>query len=120
MSGHRSFAHAVIDAIDGIYHTLVEQPNFRIQIVITILAVAGGFVLKFGPWQWSVVTLACAFVLSAELFNTGLEHAIDLYKPENHPLARAAKHAGAAAVLIAAVAAAIVGVCLYGAALLGK
>jgi diacylglycerol kinase len=120
VSGNRSFAHAVIDAIDGIYHTLVEQPNFRIQVVVTVLAVVGGIALKFGPWQWSVVTLACAFVLGAELFNTGLEHAIDLYKPENHPLARAAKHAGAAAVLIAALAAAIVGVCLYGTALFGK
>jgi undecaprenol kinase len=120
VSGDRSFGHAVIDAIDGIYHTLVEQPNFRIQIVVAVIAAAGGVALRFGPWQWSVVTLACAFVLSAELFNTGLEHAIDLYKPENHPLARAAKHAGAAAVLIASIAAAIVGVCLYGSALLGK
>ena len=120
MSANRSFTHAIIDAVDGIYHTLVEQPNFRIQVVVAALAAAGGIALHFGPWQWSVVTVACAFVLSAELFNTGLEHAIDLYKPENHPLARAAKHAGAAAVLIAAVAAAIVGVCLYGSALLGK
>jgi diacylglycerol kinase len=120
VSSDRSFAHAVIDALDGIYHTLVEQPNFRIQFVLTGLAIAGGLLLHFGPWQWAVVTLACAFVLSAELFNTCLEHAIDLYEPNNHPLARAAKHAGAAAVLVAAVAAAIVGVCLYGSALLGK
>jgi diacylglycerol kinase len=35
-------------------------------------------------------------------------------------LARAAKHAGAAAVLVAAAAAAIVGVFIYGSALLGK
>ena len=120
MSANRSFAHAVIDALDGIYHTLVEQPNFRIQCVVAAIAAAGGIALRFGPLQWAVLTLACAFVLSAELFNTGLEHAIDMYKPENHPLARAAKHAGAAAVLIAAVAAAIVGVCLFGSALFGK
>ena len=120
MSANRSFAHAVLDALDGIYHTLIEQPNFRIQFLVAALAVVGGIALHFGPSQWAVVTLACAFVLSAELFNTGLEHAIDLYKPENHPLARSAKHAGAAAVLIAALAAAIVGVCLYGTALLGK
>jgi diacylglycerol kinase len=112
--------HAVIDAIDGIYHALVEQPNFRVQVVVTGIAVAGGLALRFGPWQWAVVTLTCAFVLSAELFNTCLEHAIDLYEPNNHPLARAAKHAGAAAVLVAAAAAAIVGVCLYGSALFGK
>lgn len=120
MSANRSFAHAVIDAIDGIYHALIEQPNFRIQVLLSGLAVAGGFALRFGPWQWAVVTIACAFVLAAELFNTGLEHAIDLYKPENHPLARSAKHAGAAAVLVAAIAAAIVGICIYGSALLGK
>jgi len=120
VSSDRSFAHAVIDAVDGIYHTLVEQPNFRIQFVLTAVAVAGGLALRFGPWQWAVVTLSCAFVLTAELFNTCLEHAIDLYQPENHPLARAAKHAGAAAVLVAAIAAGIVGVFVYGSALLGK
>jgi diacylglycerol kinase len=101
VSSDRSFAHAVVDALDGIYHTLVEQPHF-------------------GPAQWAIVTLSCAFVLGAELFNTCLEHTIDLYEPNNHPLARAAKHAGAAAVLVAAAAAAIVGVLVYGSALLGK
>jgi diacylglycerol kinase len=120
VSSDRSFAHAVVDALDGIYHTLVEQPNFRIQAVVTVLAIAGGFALHFGPWQWAIVTLSCAFVLGAELFNTCLEHTIDLYEPNNHPLARAAKHAGAAAVLVAAAAAAIVGVLVYGSALLGK
>ena len=113
-------AHAVIDALDGVYQTLVEQPNFRIQIVLTVVAIAGGFALRFGPSQWALVALACGFVLSAELFNTGLEHAIDLYQPGNHPLARAAKHAGAAAVLVAAICGAVIGICLYGSALFGK
>lgn len=120
MSARRSFAHAVVDAVDGIYQTLVEQPNFRIQALLTLLVAAGAVALRFTLVQWAVVMFACGAVLAAELFNTGLEHAIDLYQPGNHPLARAAKHAGAGAVLMIAVAAAAAVALVYCAAVFGK
>jgi len=116
----RSFAHAVADALDGIYQTLIEQSNFRIQIVLTILVVIGAIVLRFDLVKWAVIVLACGAVLTAELFNTGLEHGIDLFQPGNHPLARSAKHAGAGAVLMIAIAAAAAVTLAYSAALLGK
>jgi undecaprenol kinase len=120
MSALRLFAHAVVDAIDGIYQTLIEQSNFRIQIVLTLLVVAGAIVLHFDLVKWAVIALACGAVLTAELFNTGLEHGIDLFQPGNHPLARSAKHAGAGAVLMIAVAAGAAVTLAYCAALLGK
>ncbi len=120
MSTYRSFAHAIVDAVDGIYHTLIEQPNLRIQVVLTLLVAASAALLRFDFFKWAVVVLACGAVLAAELFNTGLEHAIDLYQPGNHPLARAAKHAGAGAVLTIAIAAAAAVALTYGAALRGK
>jgi undecaprenol kinase len=120
MSAFRSFAHAVVDAIDGIYQTLIEQSNFRIQIVLTVLVVVGAIVLHFDLLKWAVIALACGAVLTAELFNTGLEHGIDLFQPGNHPLARSAKHAGAGAVLLIAVAAGAAVTLAYCAALLGK
>ena len=120
MSSHRSFAHAVVDAMDGIYQTIVEQPNFRLQCLLSLLVAVGAVALRFDLVKWAVIVLACGAVLAAELFNTGLEHAIDLYQPGNHPLARAAKHAGAGGVLVIAIAAAAAVALAYVAALLGK
>jgi diacylglycerol kinase len=109
----RSLFAAFADAADGVVHALAEQPNFRIQIVIATIAVALAFALRFDVLQWIVLILTIGFVLAAELFNTCLEHVVDLIMPDTHPLARAAKHAGAAAVLAASIAAAMVGIVLY-------
>ncbi|MDQ6766480.1 MAG: diacylglycerol kinase family protein [Candidatus Eremiobacteraeota bacterium] len=110
----RPLHHAFIDAADGVAHAFIEQPNFRIQLIIAVLAIAAALVLRFDRVQWITLILTIGFVLAAELFNTCLEHVIDLIMPESHPLARSAKHAGAAAVLAASIAAAAVGVVLYG------
>lgn len=113
----RPLTEVFADAADGIWHAIVAQPNFRIQLVIAALAIVGALVLDFNITQWAIVLLTIGFVLAAELFNTCLEYVVDLIQPESHPLARAAKHAGAGAVLVASVTSAIVGLVLYGEAL---
>ena len=113
----RSLFAAFADATDGIVHAFIEQPNFRVQLGIAVVAILGAFALGFDQVQWVALLLTIGVVLAAELFNTCLEHVVDLIMPDTHPLARAAKHAGAAAVLAASLAAAAVGVVLYGQAL---
>jgi diacylglycerol kinase len=113
----RSLFEAFANAADGVAHAFLEQPNFRIQLGIAVIAILLAAVLRFGYFQWMTLMLTIGFVLAAELFNTCLEHVVDLIMPESHPLARAAKHAGAAAVLAASIAAAVVGIFLYGQAL---
>ena len=113
----RSLFAAFADAADGLVHAFAEQPNFRIQLGLAVIAILAGVALRFGQWQWITLLLTIGFVLAAELFNTCLEHVVDLIMPDTHPLARAAKHAGAAAVLAASIAATAVGLILYGQAL---
>jgi len=110
----RSLFGAFANAADGIIHAFIEQPNFRIQLGIAVIAIIAAAMLHFDSLQWITLVLTIGFVLAAELFNTCLEHVVDLIMPESHPLARAAKHAGAAAVLAAAIAAAVIGIFLYG------
>ncbi len=113
----RSLLAAFADAADGIFYAFIDQPNFRIQLGIALVAVLGAVALRFDQMQWVALLLTVGFVLAAELFNTCLEHVVDLIMPDTHPLARSAKHAGAAAVLAASIAAAVVGAVLYGQAL---
>lgn len=115
----RPFSEAFADAADGLAHAVREEPNFRIQIALGLVAVIAAAVLKFQPTQWAVLVLAIGGVLTAELFNTCLEHFIDLMHPAEHDLAMRAKHAGAAAVLAASITSLIIGAWLFGSVLTG-
>lgn len=70
--------------------------------------------------EWALVALASALVLSAEAMNTAVEKLADRVSPEKHPLVRDAKDAAAAAVLIAAIGAAVLGVLVFAPALLRR
>jgi undecaprenol kinase len=117
---NRNFTHAVADAIDGIRQAFVDQPNFRVQVFLGVVAIALAALLRFNVTRWTVLALVIGSVLAAELFNTCLEHVVDLIHPDSHPLARAAKHAGAGAVLVVSLMAVVAGIYLYGSALLAK
>ena len=49
---------------------------------------------------WALLLLNCGLVLSAELFNTALEHTLDHLSPAIHPAVKIAKDCAAAAVLM--------------------
>jgi undecaprenol kinase len=91
-----------------------------VQIALGAVAIALAAFLHFNVTRWTVLALTIGFVLAAELFNTCLEHVVDLVQPESHPLARAAKHTGAGAVLVVSVMALFVGIYLFGGAVLQK
>jgi diacylglycerol kinase len=61
-----------------------------------------------------VIILTTAVVFAAEFMNTAIEAVVDLASPYPHPLAKIAKDVGAAAVLVAALAAIIIGLLLLG------
>jgi len=70
--------------------------------------------------DWAVLSTTIAMVWTAEFLNTALEIVVDLASPELHPLARAGKDVGAAAVLIAATSAVVIGIILLGLPLIQK
>ena len=57
-------------------------------------------------------------ILGLELVNTAVEAVLDLASEDYHPLAKKAKDTAAGAVLIAAIAAAVIGVIIFGPKLL--
>jgi diacylglycerol kinase len=59
-------------------------------------------------------------VFVAEFLNTAIETVVDLASPEIHPLAKIGKDVGAAAVLVAALAAILVGLLILGPPLWAK
>lgn len=91
-----------------------SQANARIHAVVAVSAVVAGFVFHISTGEWCAVIGAIGLVLVAEAINTAIEAVVDLASPEVHPLAGRAKDVAAGAVLIAAVAAVIMGLLVFG------
>lgn len=93
---------------------VLEERNFRLQLMIAVVAVILGVLLRFPVWKWGTLLLTIALVLTAEMINSALESLVDLVQPQKHPLAGQAKDIAAGAVLIASIISVIIGVLLYG------
>ena len=111
-----SFRHA----FRGWWHVIRTQKNAWLHALITTLVVAMALWLHVSAQDWAVLVLTIALVWSAEFFNTAIEAVVDLASPVQHPLAKTGKDVGAAAVLIAALAAILVGLLILGPLLWAK
>lgn len=112
----KSFQHAII----GLWHVIRSQQNAWIHALATIIVIILSLWLQLPLRDWAVLLTTISMVWIAEFLNTALEIVVDLASPELHPLARAGKDVGAAAVLIAATSAIVIGVILIGFPLIQK
>lgn len=110
----RSRARAFRYAFSGWRHVLLTQRNAWIHAVATVLVIGLGWWLGLPHRDWALIILAIAMVWTAEFVNTALEAVVDLASPQHHELARIGKDVGAAAVLIAAGSAAVIGLLILG------
>jgi len=98
----------------GIGYTLRTQPNMRIHLLLAIaVAIAGGW-LNISAGDWLAVIVAITLVTGAELFNTAIESLCDAVHPDQHPLIGHAKDTSAGAVLLASIAAGVIGLIVFG------
>ena len=110
----RSFAHA----FSGIGHGLRTQANLRIHLLAAACVIIAGLLLQISIFEWAILTVTIMIVMSAELFNSAIEAAVDRVGNEPHPLSKIAKDLAAGAVLIGAIGAVIVGLLIFGPRLL--
>jgi diacylglycerol kinase len=107
----RSFFESLGFAFTGIRKTAARERNFRIQIIMAILAIIACIILQANIFEFVLVGFAIFFVLSMELVNTAIEAVVDLATGgKAHPLAKKAKDCAAGATFMAAVFAVIVAV----------
>ena len=104
-----SFRYAFKGIADLIRHT----PNARIHLFVTLCVLIAGFFFGITRIEWCMIILCIALVFAAEAANTAIEYLTDLVSPEYHPLAGKTKDVAAAAVLLAAIGAAIVGMLIF-------
>ncbi len=100
-------------AFTGIYELVKSEPNARIHLIATIVAVTAGFFLRISNAEWCVILIVIALVWAAEAFNTIVEKLADHLFPEYHETARVAKDVAAGAVLVCALVALACGVIIF-------
>jgi diacylglycerol kinase (ATP) len=110
VSRRNSFRHA----FRGWWYVIRTQRNAWIHAVVSTLVVLVALWLRLPFRDWAVLFLTIALVWTAEFINTALEAVVDLASPHQHHLAKVGKDVGAAAVLIAALAAILVGLLSLG------
>ena len=110
LSRMRSFRYA----LRGLFYVMRTQRNAWIHSIIAFLVFLVGLWLNLPPRDWAVIILTAALVFTAEFINTSIEVTVDLASPETHPLAKIGKDVGAGAVLVAAMAAVLIGLLILG------
>lgn len=93
---------------------LRTQRNASVHVVIALVVFGISIWLGLKPLEWAVIVLTTAIVFAAEFLNTAIEAVVDLASPGKHPLAKVGKDVGAGAVLIAALAAVVIGALILG------
>jgi diacylglycerol kinase (ATP) len=100
-------------AFAGLRVLFREEHNSRIHAFAAICVVIAGFVFRISAYEWIAVTIVIGMVLCAEAINSSLERTADFVKAERDDRKRDIKDLGAAAVLLTAIAAAIVGLIIF-------
>jgi diacylglycerol kinase (ATP) len=100
-------------AIAGLRHVLKTQHNMWIHLAIAIAVVLAGFILHVKATDWCWLIIAITLVLFSEIVNSAFEYLCDVVQPEHHASVQNAKDIAAAAVLVTATGAAIIGALVF-------
>jgi diacylglycerol kinase (ATP) len=105
----RSFTHAFA----GLVHVFKTQHNMWIHAAITAAVIAAAIFFHISLADWQILVIAIILVWAAEILNSAFEYLCDVVTAEFHPAIQKAKDIAAAAVLVTAVGAAILGVTVF-------
>ena len=105
----KSFSYA----FSGLKTAVKEEHNARIHLVATVAVLALSVFFNINRYEWVAVIFAIGFVFAMELLNSAIENTADFVSLEKHDSIRKIKDLSAAAVLVSAIAALIVGLIIF-------
>lgn len=105
----KKFIKSFTYAFEGIRLALKLDQNVRFHVVVGVLVTLVSLMLKVNTFEFLFIVFAIFFVIITELLNTAVEEMTNLIVKEHRMEAKIAKDVAAAAVLLAALYAVIVG-----------
>ncbi|RJQ33075.1 MAG: phosphatase PAP2 family protein [Actinobacteria bacterium] len=113
MNEKRTLIQSFNNAVEGIIYVLRTQKNMQRHFLTAALVLTVSLFLGIGKVEFLILMFSIALVLITELINTAIESAIDITTTAFDPLAKIAKDVAAAAVLLSAINAVVVGVIVF-------
>ena len=111
--GIKKFINSFSYPIKGLRYAYKNEQNLAVDVGIALIVAIFGFIFRINKYEWAILVLTIGLVISCELINTAIEAVVDLVTEEYHPLAKVAKDTSAAAVLVFAMVAVIVGLIIF-------
>lgn len=99
--------------IEGLVTILKKDRNFVWHVMSAFIVVIAAFFFKINRIEWIAVILSIFMVLAFEAINTAIEYVVDLVTDEYQLYAKHAKDIAALSVLLASIAAAIIGLIIF-------
>ena len=109
----RERLYSFVHAFNGLKVLFREEHNARIHLFFAIIACISGLFFHISRGEWMALLLAIGFVFCAESINSALENLADFVSPEKHEKIKKCKDLGAASVLISALTALCIGLCIF-------
>lgn len=111
---NKTFFQSVGHALDGIKRLLVEERNFRIDLVMAIIVLTFAVIMRISINEWLWLFAAFFSVIGSEVLNTVVENVVDLIVGHHFDsLAKRAKDIAAGGVLLSALFAVIIGMLIF-------
>lgn len=100
-------------AFAGLVDALKEEPNLKFHFLAAVCVLILSFILQISRQDWVIILILIGLVISIELTNTAIEAIVNSFVDTNHPGAKLAKDISAAAVLVSALTATVVGIIIF-------
>lgn len=100
-------------ALHGLVKTFKEEQNLQIQTIAAAIVIVLAFFLKVERLEWVILILVIALVILMEIANSAVERIADVLRPRINSYVKEIKDITAAAVMIASLAAIIIGVIIF-------
>lgn len=108
-----TFFTGLMHAWHGVRHVFMHERNARLHLMFAVLALVAGVWLRVSDAELAAVFFAVIIVFLAEIVNTAIERTLDLIDIKENPRIKLIKDMSAGAVLVAAVAAVIIGTAIF-------
>jgi diacylglycerol kinase len=109
----RPWGAKIGDAFRGLKHGVRTESSFAVHFFMATLVVVSAAILRCTPHEWCLLLFAIGGVLTAELFNTCIETLFRGLDAQSRERSSKCLDIAAAAVLMASITAAIVGILVF-------
>ncbi len=100
-------------AWNGLKVLFTEEHNARVHLAVTLVIITLGLAFEISISEWIFLFIIIALVFVCEILNSAIENLCDLVSPAYNEYIKKAKDLGAAATLVSAIIAAIIGLLIF-------